>query len=202
MIDFYGDVNSRANSPKVAIMLEECEAEYTRIAFDVYDKEAIDPAFYEISPAGTVPAIVDHDQSPPLALFESGAILVYLAERYGRFLPPDIAARSRTLQWLFWQSSQLGPAFYALNHLMKRMDADSGAAIEYFRDLGARWLTVLDEQLADSDCVSGTYSIADMAIYPFAQAALPAFEARKFPAIERWLAQVGVRPAVSRAMPK
>ena len=81
MIDFYCALHSRANSPKVAIMLEECGAEYRQIAIDVYKKEAIDSSFYEISPAGTVPAIVDHDQRPPLAVFESGAILVHLAEQ-------------------------------------------------------------------------------------------------------------------------
>lgn len=202
MIDFYCDVNSRANSPKVAIMLEECDAEYRRIAFDVYDKETIDSSFYAISPAGTVPAIVDHGQSPPLTVFESGTILIHLAERTGRFLPSESPARTRTLQWLFWQNSQLGPALYALDHLVNRMNADSQAAIEYFSGLGRRWLQLLDEQLTTSNYIAGTYSIADMAIYPFALAATQELDVGRCAATQRWLSEVGARPAVRRVMAK
>jgi GST-like protein len=202
MIDFYCDVNSRANSPKIAIMLEECEADYNRIAFDVYNKETLDPGFFEISPGGTVPAIVDRDLTPPLAIFESGAILLHLAERYDRFLPPEGAARSRTLQWLFWQTSQLGPAFYSLNHLVNKMEANNEAAIGYFRILGLHCLTVLGKQLLRQNYVSGDYSVADTAIYPWALTVLEAFEPGQFPATQSWLARVGARAAVQRAMPK
>ena len=166
-----------------------------------------DPAYLAISPNNKIPAIVDHDApGGPVTLFESGAILIHLAERSGQFLPTSGAARAATLEWLFWQVGGVGPMFGQLNHFANRAPEKIPAAIGRFRDEAIRLLTVMEKRLQAEPFLAGAYSIADMATYPWVKAAMalmrPALgeTAGQIPAIDRWLETLGERPGVQRGM--
>jgi GST-like protein len=167
-----------------------------------------EPAFLAVSPNNKIPAIVDHDApGGPISLFESGAILVYLAEKSGKFLPTSGAARAATLEWLFWQVGGPGPMFGQLFYFANRAPEKLPLAIGRFTDESVRLLHVMEKRLAATQYLGGTdYSIADMATYPWVSAAIglvrgAAAEALgPTPAIDRWIADLAGRPAVQRGM--
>jgi len=196
------------NGRKISIMLEELGIEYQVKIINIGEGEQFDPAFLAVSPNNKIPAIVD-DAAPggPLSLFESGAILTYLAEQYGRFLAPQGAERFKTLQWLNWQMGGLGPMLGQLGHFGKFADEKIPYAIQRYTDEADRLLGVMEKQLSTHKFLAGDqYSIADIASYPWTLAATDFLEdilgdslAQK-PALQAWLQTVGERPAVQRGM--
>lgn len=196
------------NGRKVPIMLEELGLPYEVHTVNLGKNEQLSPEFLKISPNNKIPAIVDHDaEGGPLSLFESGAILTYLAEKSGRFLAPSGPERFRALEWLHWQIGSLGPMLGQLGYFAKRAEVKTPAAIARFTEEGERLLNVIERQLAQTPYLGGKdYSIADIAAYPWMLAAttflkepLAAALADK-PAMQRWLTEVGERPAVKKGM--
>lgn len=196
------------NGRKVPIMLEELGLPYEVHTVNLGKNEQFSPEFLKISPNNKIPAIVDHDaEGGPLSLFESGAILTYLAEKTGRFLAPSGPERFRALEWLHWQIGSLGPMLGQLGYFAKRAEVKTPAAIARFTEEGERLLNVIERQLAQTPYLAGTeYSIADIAAYPWMLAATtflkePLADAlADKPAMQRWLTEVGERPAVKKGM--
>lgn len=196
------------NGRKISIMLEELGIEYQVKVIDISKDEQFDPGFLAISPNNKIPAIVD-DKAPdgPLSLFESGAILTYLAERHGRFLAPRGDERFQTLQWLYWQVGGLGPMLGQLGHFGKYAEEKMPYPIKRFTDESDRLLGVMERQLSTHPFLAGDqYSIADIAAYPWTVTATDFLKdfigdslAQK-PALQAWLHTVGARPAVQRGM--
>lgn len=196
---------STPNGRKPLILLEELQVPYTIVPVDLGQREQFEPAFLAISPNNKIPALVDDEAvGGPLTMFESGAILTYLAEKHGRLLPPAGAERYRVLTWLHWQIGGVGPMFGQLGFFAKQDDA---FAMGHFAKEAERLLGVLDKQLSAGPYLAGAgYSIADIAVYPWIVAAterlgpqLGATVAGKA-ALQRWLKLVGERPAVRKAM--
>jgi len=193
---------------KVPIMLEELGWPYEVRTVDLSKNEQHAPDFLKISPNNKIPAIVDHDaEGGPLAIFESGAILTYLAEKSGRFLAASGPERYKALEWLHWQIGSLGPMLGQLGYFAKRSQEKTPAAIARFTEEGERLLGVMERRLRESAYLGGeAYSIADIAAYPWTLAATtflqePLAQAlRDKEAIRRWLQMVGERPAVQRGM--
>jgi GST-like protein len=196
------------NGRKVPIMLEELGLPYEVHTVNLGKNEQFSPEFLKISPNNKIPAIVDHDaEGGPMSLFESGAILTYLAEKTGRFLAPSGAERFRALEWLHWQIGSLGPMLGQLGYFAKRAEEKTPAAIARFTEEGERLLNVIERQLAQTPYLAGKdYSIADIAAYPWMLAATtflkePLADAlADKPAMQRWLTEVGERPAVKKGM--
>ena len=196
------------NGRKVPIMLEELGLPYNVHPVHIGRNEQFDPAYLKISPNNKIPAIVDTDgPGGPLSLFESGAILIYLAEKTGRLLAARGAERYRALEWLSWQIGGIGPFFGQLGFFAIRSTEKAPLAIARFTDEGKRLIGVIDRRLQESEYLAGDdYSIADIAAYPwmFAGATFlepilgPTIEAA--PAVQRWLTAVGGREAVKRGM--
>ena len=199
MIDLY--TWATPNGRKISIALEEMELPYVVQKVDIRNDEQFEPHFLGISPNNKIPAIVDHDNGA--YVFESGAILMYLADKSGQFLPTEIRERTKILSWLAWQTSGLGPTLGQLNYFVNRADEEVPHAIERFSDETVRLFTVLDKQLAENDFVAGAYSIADMAIYPWSSASYDTIKARtgiSFPSVEGWHDTVGARSGVKLGM--
>jgi GST-like protein len=200
MIDLY--YWTTPNGHKVTIMLEETGLAYTVKPVNINAGEQFDPAFLAIAPNNRIPAIVDHAPAgggAPLPLFESGAILAYLAEKTGRFLPCDLAGRWDCLQWLFWQMANLGPMAGQTHHFRNYAQEKVPYAIDrYVRETG-RLYAVLDKRLADREYVAGPYTIADMACYPWILPERQGQEIDRFPHLKAWKARIAARPAVERA---
>ncbi len=196
------------NGRKVSIALEEMALDYEVRPVNIGKDEQFDPAFLAVAPNNKIPAIVDHDaEGGPLSLFESGAILVYLAEKTGQFLAPSGPERARTLEWLFWQMGGLGPMLGQVGFFTQRSKEKSPEAIERFITEGARLLGVMNKRLEAAPYLAGDhYSIADMASYAWTLGAHQRLSAGApglwgdLAAVERWLADVGDRPAVKRGM--
>jgi GSH-dependent disulfide-bond oxidoreductase len=202
MIDLY--TWTTPNGRKIPIMLEETRLEYEVHAVDLSKDEQRRPEFLTINPNGKIPAIVDRDGpgGKPVSVFESGAILIYLAEKTGQFLPREGAARAATLEWLMYQMSAVGPIFGQSYYFAVLMKEKMPAAIQHFTDEVRRIMGVLDARLAKVEHLAGEYSIADMASYPWIVGALQAFgkELGELPHVRRWAETVGTRPAVQRGM--
>jgi len=196
---------------KVGIMLDETGIAYETHRIDIMSNENHDPAFLALIPNGKIPAIYDPDgpSGRPLALFESGAILIYLAEKTGRFLSTDHNTRYETIQWLMWQMGGVGPMFGQVGFFNKF----AGQAYEDKRPLyryvaeSRRLLAVLDERLADRDWVMGAdYSIADISLIGWVRNLIGFYEARDlvgfdgFPQVQAWLDRGLARPAVQRGL--
>jgi len=205
MIDLY--TWGTPNGHKAAIMLEEVGADYRIKPVDISKDEQFTPEFLRISPNNKIPAIVDHDaDGGPLSVFESGAILIYLADRFGQLLPTTGRARYKTLEWLFWQVGGLGPMLGQLGYFATRAKEKAPLAIDRFTEESARLLGVMDKRLGEAEYLAGAdYSIADIASYHWAltsrenlKSALAATPAR--PNLDRWLDTVGARPAVRKGM--
>lgn len=200
MIDLY--YWTTPNGQKVAIFLEEVDAPYQIVPVNISKGQQFEPDFLRISPNNRIPAIVDREPAGgggPLSIFESGAILLYLAEKFGRFLPNDLRRRQDVSQWLFWQMAGLGPMAGQTHHFLHY----APEAIPYARDRYVnetnRLYGVLDRRLADRDFVAGEYSIADMAIYPWVLPDRQGQTLDNFPHIARWHSDIAERPAVRRA---
>ncbi len=191
------------NGHKITIFLEEAGLEYRLVPVNITKGEQFQPDFLRISPNNKMPAIVDHapaDGGPPLSLFESGAILEYLAVKSARFLPTELRARANVMQWLFWQVAGLGPMLGQNHHFAHYAPERIPYAIERYLKETARLYRVLDTQLAGRDFIADTYSIADMACHPWiAPYARQGQKLEDFPNVKRWFEAVAARPAVQRA---
>ena len=193
MIDLY--YWPTPNGRKISIMLEECGLDYKPIAVDIGSGDQFDPAFVKISPNNRMPAIVDHDTG--ISVFEGGAILLYLAEKCGKFLPADTPGRYEVLQWLFWQAGGLGPMAGQLSHFASYAKEPVPYAHERYANEYDRLLAVMDVRLRDRDYLAGAYSIADMAAFPWL---IPyrrlGNDLDAFPQLRKWFDRMKSRPAV------
>lgn len=190
------------NAYKVSILLEELDIPYLVKPVDITKGAQADPAFQRLSPNGRMPAIVDTDAAGgPLAIFESGAILIYLAEKYGRFLPTAPHGRFAAIQWVMWQMSGLGPMFGQAFHFRNYAPEQLPYAIDrYVREAG-RLLNVLEQHLNGTEYIAGDLSIADMACYPWTLVGeMLGLDMKDFPALASWQARMGGRPGVVRGM--
>jgi glutathione S-transferase len=186
------------NGRKVSIALEEMDLAYEVHPVPLKTGAQKSPAFLAINPNGRIPAIVDRG-ADDFAVFESGAILIYLAEKSGRFLPTETKARSVTLQWLMWQMGGLGPMHGQANVFNRYFPERLPSVIKRYQDETRRLLTVMDARLADVAFLAGDYSIADMACWPWVmQHDWAGVAIDDLPHLTRWLAEVGARPAVRR----
>ena len=183
------------NGHKISIMLEECGIDYEVRRVDIGAGGQFAPEFIAISPNNRMPAIVD--QETGIAVFESGAILMYLAEKSGRFLPQDTASRYDVLQWLFWQAANLGPTAGQLSHYVNYAKEPVPYAHERHRNEYDRLLAVMDVRLRDREFLGGDYSIADMACFPWL---VPyrrlGFDLDRFTNLRRWFDTLKQREAV------
>lgn len=192
------------NGHKIPIFLEEAGLEYTIKPVDIGNGDQFKPEYLAISPNNKMPAIVDTapaDGGAPVSVFESGAILVYLADKTGRFLPRDLRGRNTVLEWLFWQVGGLGPMTGQYGHFNVYAPEPIPYAIDRYTKEAYRLLGVLDQRLAGREFVAGNeYSIADMAIHPWINAYSKApLDLSPYPELQRWHAAVAERPAVQRA---
>jgi len=205
MIDLY--TWTAPNGRKISIMLEETQLSYKVIAVNLGKGEQFGAEFTAINPNQKIPAIVDHDvDGGPLSVFESGAILVHLAEKTGRFLPRNVRVRSQVMQWLMYQMSHVGPIIGQAGHFINQAPEKIPYAIQRFMTESLRIVGVLNVGLAGREFLAGEYSIADMATYPWAVAAWGPFQSTmpdkvaEFGNVKRWLDTVAARPAVQRGM--
>lgn len=203
MIDLH--FSATPNGQKIAIMLEECGFEYRVIPYDIFAGDQLTPEFGMINPNHKLPAMVDHSPAgggDPITVFESGAILQYLAEKRGAFLPQSGAERARVLSWLTWQVAGLGPMGGQASHFLRYAPEGQDYATERYTKELKRLLTVLEGQLAQNAYVAGNeYSIADIAIWPGrASSFVMGLGLDEWPAMHAWFERVRDRPAVQRAM--
>jgi GST-like protein len=191
------------NGKKVTIFLEETGTPYKVVPINIRKGEQFEPGFLKISPNNRMPAIVDSDGpgGKPYSLFESGAILLYLAEKTGKFMPSEMRARYDVVQWLMFQMASVGPMMGQAGHFLHAAPEKIPYAIDRYTNESRRLFSVLDKRLGEAAFVAGDYSIADMAIYPWAVAAErePEQIATR-PHFKRWLETMGARPAVKRGM--
>jgi GST-like protein len=200
MLDLY--YWTTPNGHKITIFLEETGLAYRLKPINIGKGAQFDPAFLAISPNNRIPAIVDHeppDKGAPLRLFESGAILLYLAGKTGRFYPDDLRGRCEVAQWLFWQMAGLGPMAGQAHHFRLYAPEKIPYAINRYTKECGRLYRVLDRRLADRAFVAGDYSIADMACYPWIRPDRQGQDMSEFPNLARWHAAIQARPAVERA---
>ncbi|MEL7540228.1 MAG: glutathione S-transferase N-terminal domain-containing protein, partial [Pseudomonadota bacterium] len=186
---------------KISIALEEMGLAYTVHPIDIGKDQQFTPDFLAVSPNNKIPAIFDPEHQ--VSVFESGAILVYLAEKSGKFLPQTPAERAKVLEWLMWQMAGFGPMLGQLNHFMNRADEKMPLAIQRFFDEAIRLYKVLDQQLAGQDYVAGAYSIADMAIYPWSAVALTPVQGgsgESFQNVAAWHDRMAARDGVKAGM--
>jgi len=190
------------NGHKVTIFLEETGLPYRIKPVNIGKGHQFHPEFLAISPNNRIPAIVDHappDGGAPLTLMESGAILLYLAGKTGRFYPADLRGRCEVMQWLFWQMAGLGPMAGQTHHFVHYAPDKIDYAVDrYVRETG-RLYGVLNKRLADREFVAGDYSIADMACYPWVLPQRQKQDMAHFPHLARWKEAIAARPAVQRA---
>jgi GST-like protein len=205
MIDLY--TWTTPNGRKISIMLEETGLPYKVIPVDLGKGQQFEAAFTAVNPNQKIPAIVDHDaDGGPRTIFESGAILFYLAEKSGRFLAAKGKARSDAMQWLMYQMSHVGPIIGQTGHFINQAPEKVPYAIERFVNESVRIVGVLDKGLDGKDYLAGEYTIADIATYPWVKAAWGPFSAMMpdkvggLKNVARWLEAVGARPAVQRGM--
>ena len=189
------------NGKKITIMLEECGLEYEVIPVNINKGDQHTPEYESINPNQKMPAIVDEDYPEPLVMFESGAILEYLAEKTGRLLPQDTRGKYRVLQWVYWQVGGLGPMAGQAHYFLRYSPQKIEFAMQRFQQEVARLYEVLDKQLARGEYIAGDYSIADIAAWPWvARWEWQGQNLDDFPAVKRWFETVGARPAVQRAL--
>jgi GST-like protein len=195
MIELY--TATTPNGRKVSIALEEMGLAYRTHAMNLKAMEQKAPGFLAINPNGRIPAIVDDG----FAVFESGAILLYLAEKTGMLLPTDPQGRSRVIQWLMWQMGGLGPMQGQANVFFRYFPETIQPAIDRYQNEVRRLFGVMDTRLAEAEYLADAYSIADLACYPWiAQADWSGVPLDAYPHLARWFAAVGARPAVIAGM--
>jgi GST-like protein len=191
------------NGHKITIFLEEAGLPYKLHRIDIGKGDQFKPEFLAISPNNRIPAIVDHAPmggGEPISLFESGAILLYLAEKIGRFIPAEIHGRAEVLKWLFWQMANLGPMAGQNGHFNHYALEKLPYAMERYTKETNRLYGVLNKRLAEREFIAGDYSIADMACYPWI---VPHKRHKQvievFPHLKRWFDEIAARPAVVKA---
>ena len=201
MIDLY--TWSTPNGRKVSIMLEECALPYRVHPVNIGKGEQFTPEFLALNPNNRIPAIVDSEgpDGKPLPLFESGAILIYLAEKTGKFMPRDPRTRLICLQWLMFQMGGVGPMFGQAHHFLRSAKEQVPYGIKRYTDETRRLYGVLQKRLSDAEYLADEYSIADIATFPW----VARFEWHKvdlaaFPAVKRWFDVIAARPAVAKGM--
>ena len=191
------------NGHKITMFLEEVGLPYNLIPINIGKGEQFQPEFLQISPNNRIPAIVDRDPTgggDPISVFESGAILLYLAEKTGKLIPTDLRDRVKVLEWLFWQMGGLGPMAGQNHHFSQYAPAKISYAIDRYVNETGRLYAVLDKQLSDREFIAGAYSIADIASYPW----IVPYERQgqkleDFPNLQRWFTAIQARPATVRA---
>ena len=192
------------NGRKISIMLEECGLPYSVHKVDISKGEQHKPEFLKISPNNRIPAIVDPDGpgGKPISLFESGAILIYLADKTGKFLPKDPVEKYKTYEWLMWQMGGVGPMFGQAHHFLRAAPTKIEYGIKRYVDEAKRLYGVLDKQLASNAyAAGGDYTIADMAIFPWtARHEWHQVNLADFPNVKRWYDAINARPAVTKGM--
>ncbi len=188
------------NGHKVSIMLEETGLEHRLIGYDMLKGEHLTPEFRRINPNSRLPAIVDHDPpggGAPFSVFESGAILVYLAEKTGQFLPSDPRGRSLAMQWLMWQMAGFGPMHGQAHHFLRYAPGDHPYATERYTKEARRLMLVLNRRLGEAEYLAGTYSIADISTWPWVRGTqVIDMDLEEYPNIKRWFDAIGARPGV------
>lgn len=196
MIDLY--YWPTPNGWKVSIMLEECGLPYRTIPVNIGKGDQFTPEFLAISPNNRMPAIVDHDvDGDPLPVFESGAILIHLAEKTGRFIPTDSRGRKEMLEWLFWQVGNLGPMAGQLSHFVNYAPEGQTYGLDRYAKEYNRCIGVLERRLEGRDYLLGEYSIADIISWPWVFIANRLGESLdEFPNVQRWRNAIKERPAV------
>lgn len=202
MIDLY--YWPTPNGWKISIMLEECGLPYTLHRMQLGRGDQHKPEFLKLSPNGRMPAIVDHAPmggGAPVSIFESGAILLYLAEKTGRFMPRELRGRYEVIQWLMWQMGGLGPMCGQAHHFRQYAPEQVPYAIERYTNEVNRLYGVMNKRLADRDFLAGDYSIADIAcvgwVRPYKNQGQ---NLEDFPNLKRWFETIMARPAVERGM--
>lgn len=200
MIDLY--YWPTPNGWKVSIMLEELGISYNTIAVEIGAGEQFKPEFLRLSPNAKMPAIVDHDSEKPISVFESGAILFYLANKYERFIPQDKVGQKEALEWLFWQTGNQGPMGGQLSHFVNYAPEHQDYSKERYRGEYQRNLAVLERQLSNREYLLGDeYSIADIIAFPWVLIAKPLTGSlQDFPRVSTWRGQIKNRPAVRRGV--
>ncbi len=201
MIDLY--YWPTPNGWKITIMLEECGIPYTIKYVDISKGEQFDLPFLKISPNNRIPAIYDHDTS--ISVFESGAILQYLAEKTGMFLPSEMAAKFKTLEWLNWQMGGLGPMLGQVSHFTnyasQLTDKDFSYSLNRYKQEGKRLYGVMDKKLSQSPFLAGDYSIADIASFPWIISWKHFdYDLVDFPNLKRWFFEINARSAVEKSI--
>lgn len=195
MIDFY--TWSTPNGRKVSIMLEECGLPYTVYPIDIGKDEQFAPDFLKISPNNKIPAI--YDQETGQSVFESGAVLMYLAQKSGKFWERGGPNEWATVEWLFWQMGGFGPILGQAHHFLKYNPGKAPYAEDRFGAEAKRLYGVLDRRLADVEYLAGSYTIADMAAWPWASRfEWQRVDLAEFPNVLRWYKAIAARPAVQR----
>ena len=201
MIDLY--YWTTPNGHKITMFLEETGLPHRIVPVNIGKGEQFAADFLKIAPNNRIPAIVDHepaDGGAPLSLFESGAILLYLADKSGKFIARDLRGRNETIQWLFWQMGGLGPMAGQNHHFTQYAPQQIPYAVERYTKETARLYAVLNKRLADREFVAGDYSIADMACYPWiVPHSKQGQNLDDFPNLKRWFEAIRERPATQRA---
>ena len=198
MIDLY--TAATPNGWKISIMLEECGLPYTVHPVDLTANEQKSPEFLAMNPNGRIPVVVDRENNG-LTLFESGAILIYLAEKSGKLLSGDETTRLLQIQWLMFQMGGLGPMMGQANVFFRYMEERIPAAISRYQSESRRLLEVLDTRLAESEYLAGDYSIADIANWTWARGYLwPGLSIDGLDNLQRWLSAIEQRPAVQKGV--
>jgi len=204
MIDLY--YWTTPNGHKITIFLEETGTPYKIFPINIGKGEQFAKDFLKISPNNRIPAMIDHAPAgggAPIPVFESGAMLLYLADKTGKFISPDPRVRVQTLEWLFWQMANLGPNSGQNNHFSNYATDKIPYAMDRYRNEVNRLYGVLDRRLAEHEYLAGDYSIADMASYPWiVPHERQGQNIADFPHIKRWLDAIKARPAVERAYAK
>jgi GST-like protein len=191
------------NGHKITIFLEEVGLEYKVIPINIGKGDQFAPEFLKISPNNRMPAIVDHDgpYGAPMAIFESGAILLYLAGKTGRFMPKEIRASYKVIEWLMFQMASVGPMLGQAHHFRRYAPEKLQYAIDRYTNEARRIYGVVEKRIAEVPYLAGEYSIADMATYPWIRLhKLQGQDLADFPSLKRWYDTIGERPAVQRGL--
>ena len=201
MIELY--TWSTPNGRKISIMLEECGLAYDVRKINIAAGDQFKPEYLAINPNGKIPSIVDPDGpgGKPIAMMESGAILVYLSGKTGRFLPDSVRGKYKALEWLMFQMGGVGPMFGQVHHFLRSAKEPVPYAIERYTKEKDRLYGVLDKRLGGAEYLAGEYSIADIATYPWvARYEWHKTDLADFPNVKRWFDAISARPAVKRGM--
>ena len=201
MIDLY--TWPTPNGHKIHIMLEEVGLPYKVIPIDINVGDQFDPEFLKISPNNKMPAMVDHDGpgGEPYAMFESGAMLIYLAEKTGKLMPGETRARFDVIKWLMFQMGHIGPMLGQAHHFRAYAPEPIPYAVDRYTNEAARLYNVLDVRFGEAEHLAGDYSIADIAVFPWLRShKRQGQDLDDFPNVKRWFEAIDARPAVQRGL--